>query len=207
LLDTGKAWRPALSFDTALDHSTGWIRRVELYLNLGDGAVGDMWLQPGSVDGYEFVPLTTAMAISEEANVMRHCVVDYGEIVAEGRSRVWSVRRDGARVATLEAGFLGDDPYPCIIQMNGADNAMAAPEVWLAARRWLNGHELPSLGRKATPLDMEPLAREGWFRVWRPYWLAKRRIPHWLPLSPSRAALGELRYGRSRRRRYRMRRR
>jgi hypothetical protein len=25
--------------------------------------------------------------------------------------------------------------------------------------------------------------------LWRPYWLAKRRIPHWLPIAPSREAL------------------
>jgi hypothetical protein len=37
-----------------------------------------------------------------------------------------------------------------------------------------------------------PLDRASWVSLWRPYWLAKRRIPGWLPIAPSRDALGML---------------
>jgi hypothetical protein len=37
-----------------------------------------------------------------------------------------------------------------------------------------------------------PLDRETWVSLWRPYWLAKRRIPDWLPIAPSREALEAL---------------
>jgi hypothetical protein len=38
----------------------------------------------------------------------------------------------------------------------------------------------------------EPLDRTTLLSLWRPYWLAKRRIPKWLPLAPSRRALAAL---------------
>ncbi|MEA2928746.1 MAG: hypothetical protein QOG38_1174, partial [Hyphomicrobiales bacterium] len=34
-----------------------------------------------------------------------------------------------------------------------------------------------------------PLDAAAWRSLWRPYWLAKRRLPRWLPLAPSRDAL------------------
>jgi hypothetical protein len=37
-----------------------------------------------------------------------------------------------------------------------------------------------------------PLDRTIWLSLWRPYWLAKRRIPPWLPMAPSRGALKAL---------------
>jgi hypothetical protein len=37
-----------------------------------------------------------------------------------------------------------------------------------------------------------PLDRATWRSLWRPYWLAKRRIPEWLPIAPSRGALSTL---------------
>ena len=37
-----------------------------------------------------------------------------------------------------------------------------------------------------------PLDRASWLSLWRPYWLAKRRIPEWLAIAPSRDALDRL---------------
>jgi hypothetical protein len=37
--------------------------------------------------------------------------------------------------------------------------------------------------------DKAPLDAQVWRALWRPYWLAKRRIPAWLTLAPSRDAL------------------
>jgi hypothetical protein len=35
-------------------------------------------------------------------------------------------------------------------------------------------------------------SRATWLSIWRPYWLAKRHIPEWLPIAPSRNALNML---------------
>jgi hypothetical protein len=37
-----------------------------------------------------------------------------------------------------------------------------------------------------------PLDRATWTSLWRPDWLAKRCIPGWLPIAPSRNALEAL---------------
>jgi len=37
-----------------------------------------------------------------------------------------------------------------------------------------------------------PLDRRRWVELWRPYWLAKRRLPSWLPLAPSSKAIRDL---------------
>ena len=40
--------------------------------------------------------------------------------------------------------------------------------------------------------DTVPLDRAMWFALWKPYWLEKKKIPSWLPLTPSRRTLDAL---------------
>lgn len=202
---TGKPWDPSLAFETAVRLAWTWLRLVDLHFNLGERVVRDMWLLPDAVDGYEFVPLSSAAAVAEEAAVMRHCVSDYGDNIVAGASRIWSVRRAGQRVATLEIGFPTGDPFPCVSQVRGVENADVVPAVWLAARRWLNAHDLTWFAKHEPCWDEVPIAQAAWTKLWRPYWLAKRRVPVWLPLKVSREALYELRYGGQQRRRRRRR--
>ncbi len=53
-------------------------------------------------DGFAFHALNTREALYEEGARMHHCVRLYSDKVASGASRIYSVRRDGKRVATLE---------------------------------------------------------------------------------------------------------
>ena len=64
--------------------------------------------------------------------------------------------------------------------------------VWWAARQWLHMHDLSQVDTKRRDWGAVPLDRATWISLWRPYWMAKRRIPEWLPLAPSRAALKAL---------------
>jgi hypothetical protein len=187
-----RPWSPTLRFGTAAEQASQWGMRIALELNLGTAPIVDMWLRPGSVDGYDFVPLRSAAEIAEEAVIMRNCLRSYGYKLAHNRSRIWSVRRDGERVAALAVGHLGDDPLPDIVQLLGPQNDDAPREVWWAARRWVHGHDLMQVDTKRLRWGTAPLDRASWIAIWRPYWLAKQRIPAWLPLRPSRAALGAL---------------
>jgi hypothetical protein len=185
-------WQPSLRFATALAAAEKWLERLELYLSLGDDDVEDMWLRPGSVAGYDFVPLASAAAIYEEARAMQNCLVTYGACVARGRIRLWSMRRDGERVATVEVGQCCQ-PLLQIIQMKRARNRACSSEEWWAALQWLHGHGLPELAqRRVTKPEENVLQRPLWIALWRPYWLAKGYIPEWLPLMPSPAALAAL---------------
>jgi hypothetical protein len=187
-----RPWSLSMRFRAAEQHARQWYQCVALELDLGPAPIVDMWLDPDSVDGYDFVPLRTVSDIAEEAVAMRNCLRGYGSNVAHNRSRIWSVRRQGQRVATLEVGLIGGDPLLTIAQLFAADNEEVPPEVAWAARRWLHGHDLLHLQMKRFDWHAAPLHQAHWIAMWRPYWLAKRRIPAWLPLRPSRATLNSL---------------
>lgn len=60
--------------------------------------------EPVTVDGFEFVPLRSCEDLYLEGAAMRHCVASYSREVMAGTARIFSVRQDGRRVATLELG-------------------------------------------------------------------------------------------------------
>jgi hypothetical protein len=123
---------------------------------------------------------------------MRNCPRTYGYNLAHNHSRLWSVRRDGERVATLKVGIRLHDPLPNIVELRGAGNAAVPRDLWWAARQWLHLHDLSQINMGRRKWGTAPLNRTTWLTLWRPYWLAKRRIPEWLPLAPSNAALAAL---------------
>jgi hypothetical protein len=184
-------WTPDMRFGPALAAAKAWREMIELHLDLGLQPIHDMWLQPARVAGYDFLPLNSAAALAEEAAAMRNCLRTYGYTLAHNRARLWSVRRDGERVATLRVAAR-HDPLPIIIEIKGPGNAKAPRELWWAARQWLNTHDLLNIDMSERNWGSTPLDRPTWLSLWRPYWLAKRRLPDWLPLAPSRGALAGL---------------
>ena len=187
-----KAWAPSMHFDTALDAAHSWLEAVTLYADIGEETVADMWTQPWTVDGYEFVPLRSFTEISEEARAMRNCVRTYGCSMKHNQSRLWSMRKGGQRIATLEIANRDGQPLPYVGDLKSAGNKDAPVEAWWAARRWLQMHNLPQLETNRFEWDAVPLDRGIWISLWKPYWLAKRRVPEWLPVTPSRYALEAL---------------
>ena len=180
-----KTWHQDMCLTTAADAATEWRLAVDLNLNLGCRAI-DPWLEPGEVMGFDFAPLCSEAQIVQEASAMRNCVRCYGSNLVHNRSRLWSIRRDGARVATISVGFRSGRPILDIQQLKGPSNREAPKEIWSAARRWLAWHAL--LPIEPSQVDRAPLDRSAWTEMWRPYWLSKRGIPDWLPLAPSRGA-------------------
>lgn len=192
VLEPAKRWSPAMQFDTAMRFATWWLRHVDLHLNLGREPIADLWLTPASIDGYDFVPLRTAADVAAEAEAMRHCVLDYGSALTHDRCRVWSMQQDGRRIATLEVGCVKPEPLARIVQLKSALNKTVPTEAWLIARRWFDSHDLLAVSRPRIPHGTLPLNAAEWRRVWRRYWVAKKHIPPWLPLTPCREALGAL---------------
>jgi hypothetical protein len=188
------SWQPGMRFGSAREAAGKWQSRVELHLNLGDDPVDDMWLEPGSVAGYDFAPLRSAADILDEARAMANCLATFGYAVATGRVRLWSMSRGGERVATVQVGMNHNEPLLHIQQLRRAKNAKCSHEEWWAARQWLQTHDLPQAAlRRVLKNDATTLRRSLWVALWRPYWLAKRRIPDWLPLARCEAALSALR--------------
>jgi len=54
------------------------------------------------VNGFEFLALQTGEDLYTEGSAMRHCVASYMGDVITGTSRIYSIRQNGSRVATLE---------------------------------------------------------------------------------------------------------
>jgi hypothetical protein len=187
-----RRWTPEIRIKQALAAAGDWRTMIGLHVNLGGAPITDMWLEPGRVGVYDFHALSSIAAIVDEANAMRNCLRTYGYSLAHNSARLWSVRRDGARVATLRLSTRNADPLPNIVELKGPGNTKVPREVWWAARRWLNMHDLSQIDMNRRKWDAAPLDRGIWRSLWRPYWLAKRRIPHWLPLAPSHAPLGSL---------------
>jgi hypothetical protein len=185
-----KLWHPSMSASTAIDLAKDWRERVELQLNLTDQPIPDMWLQAAVVDGYLFTPLQTAREIKAEAEAMSNCITSFGDKLARNWARLWSVSKDGSRVATLQAGHWSNrDPLLQVTQLLGASNNKVPEAVWWAARKWINNHDLLGITVVRKGYRDSHLDRTTWVMFWRPYWLEKRHLPEWLPLSPSRPML------------------
>jgi hypothetical protein len=187
-----RGWTPDMRIGPALAAADDWRMMISLHLNLGPQPINDMRLQAGRVAGHDFLPLNSISAITEEADAMRNCLNTYGYNLAHNASRLWSVRLNGERVATLRIACRYRDPLPNIVELKAAGNAGVTRELWWAARQWLHMHDLSQIDMGRLKWGTAPLDRPTWLTLWRPYWLAKRRIPDWLPIAPSRDALEAL---------------
>jgi hypothetical protein len=185
------SWRPEMAFDTAVCAAKSWLNRMRLVLQLRPGAILDSWLQPGEANGLTFVPLVEQSEILAESHAMQNCADQYADRLARDKCRLFSVRRKGTRVATLEIG-----PHPretgvlAISQLKARHNMPASAEIWQAAHAWLSGQKdirrQPPLVVPERTLDIE-----AWESLMQPYRLAKRGAP-WVPEAASLATFAEL---------------
>ncbi|HTR85340.1 MAG TPA: hypothetical protein VMI56_12740 [Reyranella sp.] len=187
-----KCWTPDMQFPSAQDAAYDWYTTVALHANLGREPVSELWLRPALVGGHTFRPLACALEIEEEARAMDNCLRTYGENVVHDGLRLWSLRKDGERVATLSVAFRHGDPIPDVSELQGPRNEPVPYEVWRTVRQWILTHDFSGFTPKARRWGGVPLDQPTWRALWRPYWLAKRRLPEWLPLAPSRRALDRL---------------
>ena len=91
----------------------------------------------------DVIELTTAEALAEEGAVMRHCVGGYADMCRSGRSVIWSLRIDGARVATTDLQP-PDESDPDgrwrIRQLSGFRNGAPSQEIREVANRLVEQH-------------------------------------------------------------------
>jgi hypothetical protein len=177
-------WRAEIAFDTALCAAKSWLNRIRLVLQLYRGVLTDTWLAPGSAKGYSFVPLLDQHDILDEAHHMQNCADQYAERLSRDKCRLFSIRCNGARVATMEIG-----PHPretgvlAINQLKGRHNIPASVDVWQAAHAWLAQQS----GLKRLPpmvAPERPLHAATWEQLMAPYREEKAGAP-WLPETAS----------------------
>jgi hypothetical protein len=181
-------WRQEIAFDTAICAAKSWLNRVRLIMQLGPGVITDPWLTEGSANGLFIVPLVEARDILEEAHAMQNCADQYADRVARDKCRLFSIRRGGLRIATMEIG-----PHPretgvlTIVQLKARHNMPAPIDVWQAAHAWLAGQT----GLKRLPQMMPPdrtMDNAVWQQVLAPY----RRHAGGAPWLPDRVTMASM---------------
>ena len=173
-------WRPEMSLDTAICAAKSWLNRIRLVLQLGPGAVTDTWLEPGDAQTFSFVPLIEQSQILAESRAMQNCTDQYADRLARDKCRLFSVRRRGLRVATLEIGSHPREAGVLAInQLKARHNMPASAEIWQAAHAWLGTQK--DLKRAATlNPPYRPLDGEAWHSLTAAYRAGKHGAP-WLP--------------------------
>lgn len=175
-------WRPEIAFDTALCAAKSWLNRLRLIMQLEPGTLSDPWLIAGEAEGYSFVPLVDRETLLIEAQAMQNCADQYAERLAREKCRLFSVRKNGTHVATLEIGpHSRETGILTITQLKARHNMPASIEVWQAAYAWM----AQQAGLKRLPPMVapdRPFNERTWRELMAPYreskggapWLARR---------------------------------
>lgn len=184
-------WRPEMALETAICAAKSWLNRTRLVCQLPTGAVDDSWLAAGTVEGYTITPLLDAPSLLAESRAMNNCADQYADKISRDRCRLFSIRRGGTPVATVEiAGHPREPVMLTLTQLKTRNNLPAPPEIWRTAYRWLS--EQPSLARAPVLLPPpRPLSRRIWQDLFEPY-RAERHGAPWIPSSPTTAAVNSL---------------
>lgn len=133
-------WTPDMDGATTVMRAAAWVKRVKLHAIMAETGLEDVWLPEGELRGVRFVPLTTPRALIEEASAMNNCLVEYGEGLARNICRLYSIRRGGVRLATLEVRPSGRSGRLVGVQMRGAGNADCPLDLWHLATQWVDSH-------------------------------------------------------------------
>ncbi len=132
-------WNNHMGLATAVDYMSEWFDRVLLDLTRSDQRRGPgRYSKRKRACGYNLVELTSARDLVNEGDAMNHCVASYASDVAQGRCRIYSVRRGKQRVATLELQWPNNQRgRPYINQLLGHSNVAVGREVYEAVTDWL----------------------------------------------------------------------
>jgi hypothetical protein len=166
----GRPWHGSTGFGVAVDETRSWFERVILdYCYGSGGGRNGSWFKTRKASGYRLTPLLTPADLREEGDKMNNCVATYIPKVAIGACLIYSIRRCGQRVATME--IAPRNGAPVIVQLLAAGNASAGDDVWRAANSWLSKQgQYPFVGDSAIAHEVIP---SRWDAIWQPYWDAK----------------------------------
>ncbi|MGI9423254.1 MAG: PcfJ domain-containing protein [Hyphomicrobiaceae bacterium] len=166
-----RPWRRNMRIGTAVDYMIGWFDRLLLDLTRAEQrrGPGRYSKRKGGANRYNLVPLVTSRELIEEGEAMDHCVATYASAVAQGQCRIYSVRRGGRRIATLELRWPNHRrDQPVINQLLGPSNVCVDRDVYLAVRDWLT-HNQHLLGAPTVAGLQDQLDETRWRSFWQTY--------------------------------------
>lgn len=172
-------WSRDMSAQSAISAAREWRGDARTWINLEEAQLDNVWASPATIDGIEFKPLKSGADIIAASRSFSNCSRSYAWRVACGRVRLWAARRGDEPVAMCELQPSRIDGVPRLSQVLGPANRDVSTEVWRAAHLWFLQYGTHQLAPPPVAADR----RRAWLRAWRPYWISRRRIPDWLPLT------------------------
>jgi hypothetical protein len=138
-----RAFTPSMSLKTVSALSAEWHEAVANNLDGPNAAFPPPWFPAAKIGNTEIVPIEDAATLYREGSAMHHCVGTYRDRVQSGEFYVYSMRRDGERVATLALGRYdrGGNGNVYLEQIRGACNIEPPKEIIATVRRWLRAQK------------------------------------------------------------------
>jgi hypothetical protein len=131
-----RKFSPDMSLNTVRRLSDEWHKAVEVSGG-PQYTLPAPWIPQARIGAYDIIPLTVSEQVREEGRKMHHCVGSYLDRVTDGECYIYSIRRDGERIATMEvmreAGVIG------LGQICGPCNRPVPVEVRRVATRFIGG--------------------------------------------------------------------
>jgi hypothetical protein len=124
-----------MSLATVTKLSADWHEAVAANMIGPNSEFPEPWCPGGEACGFEIVPITTSADLYREGKLLHHCGGTYAGSVHSGACYLFSVRKDGAPIATLE--LVHREAGVTIGQLRGLCNAKAPKEVQRAVNSWL----------------------------------------------------------------------
>jgi hypothetical protein len=188
-----RRWQPSMTLKKAVAATQDWHNALRLKLADRQAVITDFWFEPAIVDGFDIQPLTDAEQIQREARRMKNCLATYTSDVQQDGCRLWKVTRGGKTEAVLQVANYYGLQLLAVMELRGPENEDVSLELAKAVRRWqsmqADDRLLPPKGIRA----VEP-SQEVWRQLWKPYWLHKRKVPHWLPAKADWYMFDEMTY-------------
>jgi hypothetical protein len=144
-------WVPSLELPEAFFRTVAWLKMIKPHVDLDYWGVVDSWMPAGRWKGYFFTPLSTPNALTLDAIEMQNCLSEYGEGLARNFCRLFSVRRAGQKIATMEVRPCDVSRHPVIVDMKGPNNSECSVEVWHAAEQFVKQHARPVVDQIVPP--------------------------------------------------------
>ena len=164
-----RRWHRNIGLQTALEEAKAWYNRIRLIVLLGKTGLEDSWLNGDSVMGYDFRPLRTAADFFDESKAMKNCLDQYADHIRFDDVRVFSIWKQGQRIANIEIGAHEDDSsIPTIEQLRGAGNQHVPANLWQAAYAWMGNQAFkprPTNRRSLLAKHQNSAAHQ----IWQPY--------------------------------------
>jgi PcfJ-like protein len=130
-----RPFTPTMSLRTVTKLSAEWHEAVASNLTGPQHTFPAPWFPAATVNGVEIIPIDNSADLYREGASMHHCIGTYCEAVKSGRYYVYSIRRDGERVASAGLVLLGARAE--LHELRGPCNAPAPKQITATVERWL----------------------------------------------------------------------